>query len=257
MASSDIVSEKLDDEQYVRAPAQFHWAAISLAPDDLAAAARALIGLELHAPSVSRVIRPPEHRMARLQHLHIAACNLAGTAPDILEHPKVAKAMEQELIRAMIACLHEGAPVTSARETGPFMRRFHEALEAHEGEPIFLTDLCAEIGVSDRTLRLHCQEHLGMSPHRYLLLRRMNLARGALARAEGGRTTVTEVAAEYGFGELGRFAVQYRRMFGESPSVTLRRSPGSPLAMRGEILERHQSPTSNWQRGAASVYPLS
>jgi AraC-like DNA-binding protein len=40
-----------------------------------------------------------------------------------------------------------------------------------------IPEICAQIDVSDRTLRLHCHEHLGMSPHR---LRRMNLARRTL-----------------------------------------------------------------------------
>lgn len=61
-----------------------------------------------------------------------------------------------------------------------------------------------------------------MSPHRYLWLRRMNLARRALLHADPTARIVTEIANNYGFAELGRFAVSYRKLFGESPSVTLR-----------------------------------
>jgi AraC-like DNA-binding protein len=43
--------------------------------------------------------------------------------------------------------------------------------------------------------------------------------------------TVTEIANDHGFGELGRFAVSYRKLYGEAPSVTLRRPPDS----RGSI----------------------
>ena len=70
---------------------------------------------------------------------------------------------------------------------------------------------------------MYCQKHLGMSPHRYLWLRRMHLARRALVLADATVETVTEIANGYGFGELGRFAVSYRNLFGETPSVTLRR----------------------------------
>lgn len=54
------------------------------------------------------------------------------------------------------------------------------------------------------------------------MLRRMHLARRALRRAAGGET-VTDVATRYGFWQLGRFAVEYRALFGETPSATLRR----------------------------------
>ena len=60
-----------------------------------------------------------------------------------------------------------------------------------------------------------------MTPNRYLWLRRMNLARRALGCANAERTTVTEIATDYGFWELGRFSVAYRTLFGETPSTTL------------------------------------
>jgi AraC-like DNA-binding protein len=64
-----------------------------------------------------------------------------------------------------------------------------------------------------------------MSPKRYLLLRRMNFARQALRDGSPGATTVTEIATQYGFWQFGRFAGEYRSLFGESPSATLGRPP--------------------------------
>jgi AraC-like DNA-binding protein len=44
-------------------------------------------------------------------------------------------------------------------------------------------------------------------------------------RADPTKSTITEIATEFGFWELGRFSLEYRRLFGESPSTTLRQAP--------------------------------
>jgi AraC-like DNA-binding protein len=115
------------------------------------------------------------------------------------------------------------------------MSRFERLLCEQPDEKFYLSDVCSQIGASERTLRLHCQEQLGMSPNRYLWLRRMNQVQYTLAHADPAATTVTQVANEHGFAELGRFAVSYRKLFGELPSVTLRRPPDHRLnrQMRG------------------------
>src|SRR6516162_3641927 len=98
------------------------------------------------------------------------------------------------------------------------------ATAAAESEPtLYMADPPAKVGASYWTLRDCCLDYLGMSPKRYLWLRRMHLARRALRRADAERTTVTEIATDYGFWELGRFSVAYRSLFGESPSAALRR----------------------------------
>jgi AraC-like DNA-binding protein len=105
------------------------------------------------------------------------------------------------------------------------MVRFEEFLEANSDRPLYLAEICAAIGVAERTLRAACEEHLGMGPIRFLTLRRMHLVRQVLLRADLSKTTVTRVVTDYGFWELGRFSVAYRARFGESPSETLRRPP--------------------------------
>jgi transcriptional regulator GlxA family with amidase domain len=110
--------------------------------------------------------------------------------------------------------------------------RFEELLAANHEQPLYLAEICAATGVSERTLRVCCQQHLGMGPVHYLWLRRMHLARRALRLADPAGATVTGIATEFGFWELGRFAVEYRTLFGEPPSASLRRPADDRRAPR-------------------------
>jgi transcriptional regulator GlxA family with amidase domain len=101
--------------------------------------------------------------------------------------------------------------------------RLEELLTVKHDRPLYLAELCAAAGVPERTLRLWFKKHFGMAPVRYMWLRRMYLARSALMRASPATATVTGIAIDHGFLELGRFSVAYRTLFGESPSASLRR----------------------------------
>jgi transcriptional regulator GlxA family with amidase domain len=166
--------------------------------------------------------------MSRLLKLHEMVGEIAKTTPDLLALPEVLRALEHELIHAMVMCLSEGLSLKmteGGRRHDAILARFEEFMEANPDQPLYLTEICAAIGVAERTLRVACEEHLGMGPIRYLSLRRMHLVRRALLRADPSTATVTRLATDHGFWELGRFAVAYRALFGETPSESLRRLP--------------------------------
>jgi transcriptional regulator GlxA family with amidase domain len=105
------------------------------------------------------------------------------------------------------------------------MVRFEEELSKHVDQKLNMPTLCARIGVTERKLRVCSAELLGVSPARYLLLQQLNRARSALRHANPAKATVAEIARNHQSLELGRFAVTYRVLFGESPSDTLRHDP--------------------------------
>jgi AraC-like DNA-binding protein len=221
----------LDWEWYLRSSAPCKWGSMSLTPEGLAAAGEAIIGRELLPATFARTLAPPPPAMSRLRKLHGAAAHLAKTAPDILAKPEVARALEQALVEAMVFCLldtHSKEVRSVQRHRARVMGRLAEVLMASPEEPLYMAELSARVGTSYWTLRDCCLEYLGMSPKRYLWLRRMNLARRALRRANAEQTTVTEIASDHGFWELGRFSVAYRSLFDESPSRALRRAPDGP-----------------------------
>jgi transcriptional regulator GlxA family with amidase domain len=118
---------------------------------------------------------------------------------------------------------------------GPFVRkrqmlqyqqvvdRFDEVAQANVGRLVGIAELCRAAGITPRTLSRAFRAIRGTPPSRYLHDLRLTQVRDALL-SDGGEGSVTEIAMRFGFRELGRFAVDYRARFGESPSETLRRS---------------------------------
>jgi len=203
-------------------------AAMSLPVEDMVSAGSAAAGLDLTPPRAPLIVIPPPVAMARLQRLHATAGYLAEEAPEIIANPHAAHGLEQELIAAMVDCLGKGAADedrVAQRQHQLIMRRFRRVLEEKLHESLYITEICRAIGISIRTLQICCQEELGMGPKRYLLVRRLHMARRALRAAAPDATTVTDIATRYGFWHLGRFAGEYRSLFGESPSVMLHRQP--------------------------------
>ena len=235
VAPGDIVINDTD-LMYRRTEANCDWGSMSLPQDDLDASCRAVTGREYSGSALKHLVRPAAELMSRLLKIHAMVGQLAETTPDILSLPEVARALEQELILVMIRCLTEGCSsgmTGGGRRHGMIIARFEEFLETHPGLPLYLTEICTAIGVAERTLRVACEEYLGMGPIRFLSLRRMHLVHRALQQADPLRTTVTRLATDHGFWELGRFAVSYRALFGESPSESLRRPPDDmPLCHR-------------------------
>lgn len=96
-----------------------------------------------------------------------------------------------------------------------------EWLRAHLAEPVQLDRLAAASGSPPRTLERHFREFLGTTPLGWTRRMRLARARQELLNA-GSEDTVTNIALSNGFTQLGRFAAEYRRAFGELPSSTTR-----------------------------------
>lgn len=226
LSATRIARLRPDQSYYQHTSGPTSHAGISLPLDEMVATGATVAGRDLTPPDDDLTVAPPSDAMERLQRLCAAAGELAEDAPAVLEHAGAARGLEQALIEATMACLGGGEVEedrSAARQHAAIMRRFNRAIEAYADQPLYVPELCREVGASERTLRACCQEHLGMGPKHYLLLRRMHMARRALRESALADTTVTEIATRYGFWQFGRFAVEYKALFGESPSATLGR----------------------------------
>ena len=109
-------------------------------------------------------------------------------------------------------------------------------LRRHSSEPVRLKQLADIAGVRPRTLETHFKLFLGTTPLGWVRRMRLTQARQRLLRS-AGKTTVTDVAVATGFNQLGRFAAQYRKVFGELPSATVQRSKGPPTEKFDEDID--------------------
>ena len=101
------------------------------------------------------------------------------------------------------------------------VQRATDLMQARPRQPLSAMDLCAELGVSDRTLRRAFPDTHGMGPLTFFRVSRMHAVRGALKQARGGDGSVAEIVRAAGFSRLGAFAHEYRCRFGELPSETM------------------------------------
>ncbi|PCD01176.1 helix-turn-helix domain-containing protein [Halopseudomonas pelagia] len=142
--------------------------------------------------------------------------------------PLAAKKHSQDLVMMALLQVLQGegpAPerIPSYAHRKAVVDRIKGYMAAHGDAPVTMTELCELAHVSRRTLQYSFETILGISPLRFLRVTRLNQARRALAEAGSGRT-VTEISAEFGFWHAGQFAKDYKQLFAESPSETLRRS---------------------------------
>ena len=96
-------------------------------------------------------------------------------------------------------------------------------ISRHMAERIHLRDLSSAAGVSTRTLGYLFLRNYGVTPMAFVKRERLNKARRLLEQADPARATVASIARRCGFAHMGQFALDYKRLIGESPSETLNR----------------------------------
>ena len=92
--------------------------------------------------------------------------------------------------------------------------------------PLSLAELAACAGISERSLHALFCEVFGVSPMRYVRMRKLQMVRHALLEADPTRLTISSVCAQFGWSDGGRVARYYRELFGEYPHETLARKAG-------------------------------
>jgi AraC-like DNA-binding protein len=145
--------------------------------------------------------------------------------------PGTARAMAKRALLPLLADAltgREGVEWTPSLNRRVAAVRVCEAyMREHLDKTVTLVDLSEISGLRLRSLINAFQAVTGFSPMAYFKRERLNGVRQALRRPRRARTRVIDVATAWGFWHMGHFTADYREMFGESPSETLRTSSRS------------------------------
>ncbi len=177
----------------------------------------------LEAAEVLRV-DPVERRRCILS----LATLLAAQQDAVSGHdsPRQLQQWQDLLVDALLAMLDrsgvEPAAAASFQRRQRIVARVRAYILAHRDQAIGVPELCEQAHVSRRTLQYCFEDVLGMSPTLYLRRLRLNGVRRQLMAAQGHAEPIGAVAADWGFSNFSQFSSDYRKLFGESASASLR-----------------------------------
>lgn len=148
-------------------------------------------------------------------------------SPVMLSHPTVQKTVHSALMGHLCDSLQTASDMPVPPKTYRARKAIVEEARAyvltHLYDTVTIAELCTALNTSRRTIQYCFQEVLNTNPVQYLRAIRLNSVRRELRGANPATTQVQDVAARWGFWHLSHFASDYRAMFGELPSDTLRR----------------------------------
>jgi AraC-like DNA-binding protein len=167
----------------------------------------------------------PEGR-AYWRHLNFIWAEVCNDAV-FLKSEAVTREIERTSAALLLMAFENGAicgtPDSQPKDSDRGLEMTEAYILNHLGEQITLTDLVTASDTSASSLLRAFRTHRGITPMKYVKQMRLESAQRTLLAAKLGTTTVTTVAMDHGFFQLGRFSADYRRAFGELPSETLGR----------------------------------
>ena len=151
----------------------------------------------------------------------------------ILHHPRrtesapLYQSLSDQALSALFALFEEAKPASEDRSSSRQRHRLVERADAYvrsrSDRLVTVSELCTALSTSRRALQIGFQEVLGVGPHAYIRAVSLNGVRSQLKNADSPYASVQDAAAAYGFWHMSQFAVDYRQLFGERPSETIKR----------------------------------
>lgn len=227
IAPDSIMTMRGGDELDFRAPDHFDIVAVALPEGVLAQYARDIEQRDIEGElRGTTVVQSGKERIDEFRAFLLTVLESVSRTPSMLKFPAMQKGLEHALLSSVVKAIcpaEEGNKLASSPTVRhALVSRAQEYMRQHVDEPLTVADLCRNLRVSRRTLQYSFHEVLQLNPVIYLRAMRLNGARRMLKTADPAKDSVQDIAARWGFWHLSHFATDYRRMFGELPSETLR-----------------------------------
>ena len=135
----------------------------------------------------------------------------------------ILKELEDDLLSSFVLYSNEDIHDRKSykHDASCHLNRAEEYICSNLKNPITRDQLAEVSSRSIRTLSRAFERKYGTGPMAFIKQRRLDAAYLDLLNANPDVTTVTQVAFNYGFTHAGKFAIEYRKVFGESPSTSL------------------------------------
>jgi len=166
------------------------------------------------------------HKAQSVRAFMTGAFDMVNQTPQLLHQANARHSLTKTVMSLLAEALIDNTPTLEAKPSSlkcwKIINDTRELVQQHADSPLSVADVCNVLGISRRTLQYCFQNWLDTNPVTYLRAERLNGVRRML------RTTysVTEAAAHWGFWHFGHFSQEYKKMFGELPSVTYKRLHG-------------------------------
>lgn len=191
------------------------------------------VATERHTPLPQRIkflsSEPRSPAGERIWRSALDYVNTTFASPDIAHHPLIVTAAAQLLAAAALECFPSnvtaGQDLLSNPEVPRTIQSAMSFIHRQAGTEIGVKDVAAEIHLTPRAVQYLFRQQLDTTPTEYLRRIRLHRAHQDLMAGHRSTTTVTQIAQRWQFAHTGRFAVLYRRTYGQSPHTTLNQSP--------------------------------
>jgi len=158
---------------------------------------------------------------ARLLHILHHLSTDAGILQDPRTMAEFSRQAYDVILDYMLCAQQRMAPQYPRRRCpSHIVQAAEQRFEAANGDTLSLADLCKAAKVSAGTLTAAFRSQTDMTPARYFKLRRICQAHDLLESGTFDRSPVKQAALSVGLTELGRFSIEYKALFGRSPSQT-------------------------------------